>query len=384
MSEEGGGIERLRTRLHARLTSDDCDAIKLAALLWVGFMALSAVSITLAQGARTGGSLQWAAPWQYAWILTLPLLAIPASFGVFRLMLRLAARPAVVRLSLVAPMVVIAAVAQALYDHETGVLLARLSHARPLGPLNSQALILNINSYLGVYALYACLVELGTVRARALRFSQKAAEHALQSAEARELARKAQLELLWFQLNPHFLFNTLNNVISMVVSDKPDRATVMLRRLSTYLRATLDLNGNAFLSLELEMAAVEAYAEIESVRFDGSLELQIDYPPSLRPVPVPALILQPIIENAIKYAVAPSRGVATITVRAWRSQGLLWLEVTDTGLSADATSPGEPGTGLGLGNVADRLAAQYGDRAGVQTEPKGRGFRVRIHLPLSQ
>lgn len=362
------------------MRGDDRHALKLAAFLWLGCMTLSAVSITIAQWARTGEGFQAAPAWAYVWILSLPFAALPLSFCLYQLMSRLAGRPLMVRsFALVLP-VMAAAILQALYDHQSGTFIASVFGAPSLGPITGQALAANFVNYFSLYVLYVCMVELGTLRGRAARYAQ-------QGAEARELARKAQLELLWFQLNPHFLFNTLNNVISLVVGDRRDQATVMLRRLSTYLRATLDLNGSAVLSLENEMAAVEAYAEIEAVRFDRPLELDVDYPTELRQALVPALILLPLVENAVKYAVAPSRGRATIRVKAWRSdqagEKRLWIEVLDSGLSGKDCAPVPSGTGLGLRNVTERLAAQYADAASLEAGPAAGGFRVRLHLPLS-
>ena len=380
---EGGGPDRGPRPLSSRFpTADDCDALKVAALLWAGCMVLGAVSVTVAQGMRTGDPVMWSASWTYLWILATPLAAIPMSFALYRLMLLLADRPLWFRILILSPAVVSAALLQGVYDHESGVTVARLFGARTLRPLFSEVLVVNVANYLGLYVLYVCAIELGTMRARAERYARQAARHALQSAEAREQARQAQLELLWSRLNPHFLFNTLNNVISLVTSEDRDRAILMLRRLSTYLRATLDLNGGAMLSLEDELEAAEAYAEIEAVRFDGVLDLDIECPPELRRACVPALILLPLVENAVKYAVAPSRGRASICIRASASDGVLWIEVRDTGVAPGMVSTVVAGTGLGLRNVADRLSTRYGAEAGLDACPGPRGFAARIHLPI--
>lgn len=352
---------------------DNGEALKLACLLWLGSTVLGAVSATLAQVA-VGEPLHWADGWKLGWMASTLLLAIPVSFGLFRLMVALGKVRPFHRLVLVSPAVFFTGLAQAVFDHEIGAWLASLAGAPPFRPLLSPALILNVNSYLGLYALYVALIEVLTTRSRAQKV-------ALMAAEARELSRQAQLDLLWLQLNPHFLFNTLNNVIAMTVTGKPEKAASMLRRLSTYLRSTLDLNGRAILPLESELAAVEAYVEIEAVRFDEDLSLEINYPGAIRQAQVPALILLPIVENAVKYAVSPSRGQARIEVRASECDGLLRIEVEDTG-RGDAP-PVDAGTGLGLRNVRDRLAAQYGDRASLLAGPVPDGFRVELHFPLT-
>ncbi|MFJ6024327.1 sensor histidine kinase [Brevundimonas sp. NPDC092305] len=359
---------------HVGAAPESREALRLAMLLWSGSIVLGAVSVTLNQAVTTGAGPQLSDAWKYVWMASTLVLAIPLSLGLFRLVILLAGLRTFPRVLVVAPFVLIAAVLQAVFDHEIGAVLGRLAGAAPFRPLFSPALILNVNSYLGLYALYVCLIELVTMRARAQR-------SALREAEARDLARKAQLDLLWFQLNPHFLFNTLNNIISLVVTAKPARATAMLRRLSTYLRATLDLHGSAMLSLEREMEAVEAYIEIEAVRFDGALALDIDYPAALRQATVPALILLPIVENAVKYAAAPSGGDSRIAITAGRTATGLWIEVLDTG-RAPGVAAIESGTGLGLRNVRERLSAQYGDAARLEAGPSGPGFRVRLETPL--
>jgi len=364
------------------LGTDDYDALGLAVGLWAGCMSLSAFSITLAEVMRSDGATAWADAWVYVWILTLPVVAVPLSFALYRRALVLAAHPLWRRSLIQAPLILVAAVLQGVYDHEAGGVVARLFGEPPLRALFTEVLIINVVNYLGLYVIYVCAIELGIMRAHAQRYARQAARHALHSAAAREQAREAQLELLWARLNPHFLFNTLNNVISLVTSDDRDRATLMLRRLSIYLRATLDLNGGAMLSLEDEMAAAEAYAEIEAVRFDDVLDLDIDCPPELRQACVPALILLPLVENAVKYAVAPSRGRASISIKAWSSEGVLKIEVRDTGLASGVASTVPSGTGIGLRNVADRLLARYGGDAGLEAGPSERGFAALIRLPI--
>lgn len=352
---------------------DNREALKLAGLLWSGSVILGAISASLAQIA-TGEPLRWSDSWKLGWMISILVLAIPVSFGLFRLVIALARLRPLHRVLLVAPAVFCAGLVQAVFDHEIGAALAVLVGEPPFRPLLSPALILNVNSYLGLYALYVALIEILSMRSRAQR-------SALMAAEARELAHKAQVDLLWLQLNPHFLFNTLNNIIAMIVTREPGKAATMLRCLSVYLRSTLDLNGDAMLSLESEIAALEAYLEIEAVRFDGDLRLEIDCPPALRQAEMPALILLPIVENAVKYAVGPSHGRARIDVTASERDGSLRIEVVDTGRGeAPAVASG---TGTGLRNVRGRLKAQYGDRATLDAGPSAGGFRVALQFPLT-
>jgi LytS/YehU family sensor histidine kinase len=179
--------------------------------------------------------------------------------------------------------------------------------------------------------------------------------------------------MLRYQLNPHFLFNTLNSISTLVLLKQTDRANAMLSRLSSFLRYTLvnDLTGAVTVAQEVE--TLKLYLEIEKMRFEDRLRPRFDIDPSVARARVPSLLLQPLVENAIKYAVTPQEEGADIEVTAR----------LNTGPGAeDHWVKAQQSTGVGLANIRDRLAQAYGADHRFETESniKG-GFRVTIEIP---
>lgn len=198
---------------------------------------------------------------------------------------------------------------------------------------------------------------------------------------ARE-AQEAQLRALRYQINPHFLFNTLNSLSSLILSQRTDVAERMLMNLSTFFRATLSADPTADVPLEEEIKLQRLYLDIEQIRFPERLSVEVDVPESLMSARVPVLILQPVVENAVKYGVAKSRKAVTIRLSAHEEAGRLHLKIKDDG-EAPPPEEGEGGTGVGLKNVCDRLTARYGNRAGCMhgADPDG-GFTVHLFMPV--
>lgn len=212
------------------------------------------------------------------------------------------------------------------------------------------------------------------------------AHHALRDrerrlAEARETAHQAQIAALRFQLNPHFLFNTLNAISSLIVTDRAGEAEVMTEKLAGFLRASLEADPQTEVTLDDEFATLQAYLDIESVRFGDRLAIEFHCPATILDALLPSFLLQPLVENAVKYAVAPSRTTVTIAVGAWTEGTVLRLRVRDDGGQAFGIQP-RPGTGVGLTNVRRRLQDFYGDEAGMEAVANARGFQVDLHLPL--
>ena len=201
------------------------------------------------------------------------------------------------------------------------------------------------------------------------------------AALARE-AQEAQLRALRYQINPHFLFNTLNSLSSLILSQKTDVAERMLMNLSTFFRATLSADPTADVPLEEEIKLQRLYLDIEQIRFPKRLNVEVDVPEQLLGARVPVLILQPIVENAVKYGVAKSRKPVTIRITAHEEAGRLHIKVKDDGEMANPEEA-DAGTGVGLRNVCDRLTARYGPRAGCISgpDPDG-GFTVHLYLPV--
>lgn len=202
------------------------------------------------------------------------------------------------------------------------------------------------------------------------------------AAFARE-AQEAQLRALRYQINPHFLFNTLNSLSSLILSQRTDVAEKMIMNLSTFFRTTLSADPTADIPLDEEIRLQRLYLDIEQVRFPERLNVEVDIPQGLGSARVPILILQPIVENAIKYGVARSRRPVTLRISAHEEAGRLHLKVKDDGEAGSAEGPSESGSGVGLSNVCERLTARYGVQAGCfhGRDPEG-GFTVHVILPV--
>lgn len=171
---------------------------------------------------------------------------------------------------------------------------------------------------------------------------------------------EAQLKALKMQLHPHFLFNTLHSISSLVLEDPP-KANTMIARLGDFLRLTLEHSDEQLVSLKEEMEFVRCYLEIEQVRFGDRLTVQYEIETDTLSAAVPHLILQPVVENAIQHAIAPHANPGRVTIAARQVGNLLRLEVRDTGpgMRVAAASPGSR-QGVGLSNVRSRLDRLYG------------------------
>ena len=219
----------------------------------------------------------------------------------------------------------------------------------------------------------------------ALYFAMVNAEQA-RAAERREgeyrrAAKASELRSLRYQVNPHFLFNTLNSLSALVLTGKSAQAEAMIQTLSAFYRRSLAEDPTGDIALEAEVALQRAYLEIEAVRFPQRLVTRFDLPAALEQACVPGLILQPLVENAVRYAVAPTARPVTVSISAHEQAGLLVLEVVNDG--PGVSNDGAKGFGIGLANVRDRLAARYGDAANLVSGPaEPGGWRSVIQLPL--
>ncbi len=197
-------------------------------------------------------------------------------------------------------------------------------------------------------------------------------------------ASNAQLAMLRYQLNPHFLFNTLNSISTLVLLKQTERANAMLSRLSSFLRYTLVNESTGTVTLTQEIETLKLYLEIEKMRFEDRLRPHFHIDRHAMAAQLPSLLLQPLIENAIKYAVTPQEEGADISVEARRQADRVLITVSDTGPGTDAlyNVRAEQSTGVGLANIRDRLAQAYGDnhRFETQSDITG-GFRVFIDIP---
>jgi signal transduction histidine kinase len=197
---------------------------------------------------------------------------------------------------------------------------------------------------------------------------------------AAELERgriEAQLKLLQAQIEPHFLFNTLANLDALIATDPP-RARVMLGHLNDYLRATLAAARKERNSLGEEFALLRNYLEVLTIRMGARLKYELALPDTLAAAQVPPMLLQPLVENAVKHGLEPKVEGGSVKVSAREERGRLVLEVADSGLGEH----GSGGSGVGLANLRERLAAAFGGLAQVRAgaNPAG-GYTVTLSLP---
>jgi hypothetical protein len=293
-------------------------------------------------------------------------------FAVFQAVIKW---PGVRRGAALAVAVIVIAIAHTSFDLLfTGWVAQNLEASWQSLPRNLSRGYISMFNYICVFSVNLALFMLMYTRRRDVRRER-------QLAEARWAAQQAQLTALRFQLNPHFLFNTLNAISSMIVTGRNRDAEEMTDRLSSFLRASLSSDPTALVPLDTELALIEEYLEIEAIRFGDRLAIKIPCTTEAGEVPVPSFLLQPLVENAIKYGVGPSSTPVTIAVSAQINGADLILRVEDDG-AADEDQAKPAGTGVGLANVQRRLDAVYGEQASLAVTPLNPGFAVTIHLPL--
>ncbi|OHC91034.1 MAG: histidine kinase [Sphingomonadales bacterium GWF1_63_6] len=215
----------------------------------------------------------------------------------------------------------------------------------------------------------------------ALSYASEVHRTERRAARLERAAQQAELRSLRYQVNPHFLFNTLNSLSTLVMRNKPDEAEKMILSLSNFYRTSLTGDPLDDVPLAEEVHLQQLYLDIEGVRFPERLTSVIDIPADLMTACVPGLILQPLVENAIKYGVSRTSSPVEIRITARADGDLLHINITDNG----DQPPGEAdrGSGIGLANVRDRLTARFGDQGRIAYGPReGGGFSVLITLPI--
>ena len=209
---------------------------------------------------------------------------------------------------------------------------------------------------------------------------QKEKQNVLQ---ANTLAHQAQLKMLRYQLNPHFLFNTLNAISTLILVKENKTANAMVTKLSEFLRYSLDKDPMKRVSLEQEMHALQLYLDIEKVRFEERLQVKVDIGADCHQALVPSMIFQPLAENAIKYAIAEREQGGTITVTVNRFGNDLLLELADDGPGAEIKDGNlSREKGVGLANTRERLTALFKDKFSLVVSPNSpTGVKVNIRIP---
>ncbi len=197
-------------------------------------------------------------------------------------------------------------------------------------------------------------------------------------------ANAAQLAMLRYQLNPHFLFNTLNSISTLVLLKHTDRANAMLSRLSSFLRYSLVGEPTQLVTIEQEIEALKLYLDIEKMRFEDRLRSSFDIEPLAKVALLPSLLLQPLVENAVKYAVTTMEEGADIRIGARQVDGKVIITVSDSGPGLGSKVPrSAKSTGVGLANIRERLEQSYGDHFRFDLRPNlPTGLMVVIEIPF--
>ena len=217
-----------------------------------------------------------------------------------------------------------------------------------------------------------------------IKYYQMLQQERQKALKATNMAHQAQLKMLRYQLNPHFLFNTLNAISTLILIKENEAANGMVSRLSDFLRYSLDKDPIKRVTLSQEVDALNLYLDIEKVRFEDRLHVEIDIDPACSEALVPSMILQPLIENAIKYAIAVKEADGTIWIKVSSFGADLLIEVADNGPGAtivDGQLSREGG--VGLANTRERLHSLYGDNyAFVLSDNRPSGLKINLRLPL--
>lgn len=214
---------------------------------------------------------------------------------------------------------------------------------------------------------------------------ERAGRERLRRLTAERAAQDAQLRMLRYQINPHFLFNTLNSVTALIETDRGKVASEMIGELSRFLRSTLRADGPIRTTLGEEVETLALYLAIERKRFGDRLRVEIDVPDDAAAAALPSLLLQPIVENSVKHAVARSQATTTITVRARRVGDVLRLRIADeAGECRGRTRHAAREGGVGLVNVEERLSAEFGAGYVLRSGPgAGGGWNTSIEVPYA-
>ena len=251
-----------------------------------------------------------------------------------------------------------------------------------------------VSLFVGVYFIDLTLLGAWSALYYAINFFLQVEEQADRLERLEAQATSAQLAMLRYQLNPHFLFNTLNSISTLVLLKQSETANAMLTRLSSFLRHTLVTQPGGKVSVAQEVETLQLYLGIEQIRFEERLRTTFRVEPQAAAAQLPAMLLQPLVENAIKYGVSPQEEGAEISIVAQIVGPRLRVTVSDTGpgMTMNDTEDGLPAvrptharrdsTGVGLANIRDRLAQAYGEEHRFEIRsPESGGFSVLVELP---
>lgn len=313
-------------------------------------------------------------PWRYIYAsLSTAALGVAITFGLRLVYRRLGHLP----LQRVAPAAILALVSA---STAYGILYADIMHASCIECVRPTT-ILGYVWY--VAAMFYVLLSWSGLYA-GIKLVREFRRQADDVVEAKMMAHEAQLKMLRYQLNPHFLFNTLNSLSTLTLEGRRAAASDMIDNLSDFLRYSLESDPVQRVVLGRELESVQRYLGIEQLRFSDRLSVRISVDPSAVDALVPSMILQPLAENAIKHAVAKRAEGGIIEIEITCDCGMLDIRLRDNG---PGYSPAEPGntesTGIGLANTRERLRVLYGDLAQITIKPvRPQGMEAHLRLPL--
>ncbi|RYD94913.1 MAG: histidine kinase [Sphingomonadales bacterium] len=353
-------------------------ALRLCAVVWVfGYVLV-----------ELGAQVQGRSPYGIMLLANLPLLVlgIVQSVGLGLLLDHLEARPGWQRWGVLAIAGLAAGVVQTAADDAWLRMLAHML----VPSWQAWALAFEPQRLMLILILYTWTMFLSVALLWAARTADSARMNAARASAFEAAASRAEAAALRLQLNPHFLFNTLNGIASLVVRGRQHQAEEMIGRLADFLRSSLSSNPTALVPLDQELATIRAYLTIEEARFGERLRVEYAIDPELRRLEVPNFILQPLVENAIKHGAAQVRGAVTISIAARRGEGGALLSVVNRSghrggepLSSEQPVEAEVRRGIGLTNTRLRLAGEYGRRAWLECRPLADGYRAEIGLPFN-
>lgn len=332
-------------------------------LFWIGQFSILTVSRMLYE---TGDDASFLLP-----RILVTLAGIALSFVIAAMHRRSWGQPLIRRLMLAITLAVIGAAIHSVFNYLIFSALLPIAHDKGL-TVASYAM-----AALQWFWSYAALSGL----LLAITYSYELSENERRTAQLQREAHAAHLRALRYQLNPHFMFNTLNSIASLVSTHEVGLAERMVENLADFLRAGLALDPTEDIPLGQEIELQSLYLAIEAVRFPNRLVVKIDVPDAVRNTMVPSLITQPLIENAVRHAVTPSRVPVTLTISARPVGDRLEIIVHNTA-SSDVQRLKTSGTGVGIANVAERLAARYEDDCDFSSgRDADGGFTVRFTIP---
>ena len=344
---------------------DAREAWQLSAALWVGAALFISVGSIFAGHIRSFG--------EYLSILTGLASAVTIAYGLYGIFKLVAGRPRWIAYLAISVSIPIASLLQLAIEYGLYFALASVFESVVVPDHD-------LNSLLVLGVVYFCLYCSNVMLLWVTSASRAAQAHAERLAQTRADLLQAELDALRLKLNPHFMFNALSSAIALIQADKAQDSARMLYRLSDLLQTSFDIGGGD-ISLDEELAIVADYVAVEQVRFPDRLRFETRADPHLGAVPVPSFLLQPLVENAVKHAVASSLSAVLVRVEVNRGTDALIIVVENEGADG-AGSPIDGGSGVGHRATRQRLALRYGPRATFKAFATANGYKVELSVPF--